>query len=214
MPAPQSKQPLANGRAGPAEDGAENGAKRGAEKGARRQNRGPSAAAGNRAALVAAAREVFAAAGYEAPLSAVARRAGVGQGSLYRHFPDRVSLAVAAFAENVSLLEDLAARPDSTLDECLDLLTEQAIASAAFMDMLSGHAGDPRVAPIAERVTAILARKLPGAQDARRFGPEVSPEDLLMCIGMVSGLIAKTPDGIRRETAERAWALLRRALAP
>ena len=214
MPAPQSKQPLANGRAGPAEDGAENGAKRGAEKGARRQNRGPSAAAGNRAALVAAAREVFAAAGYEAPLSAVARRAGVGQGSLYRHFPDRVSLAVAAFAENVSLLEDLAARPDSTLDECLDLLTEQAIASAAFMDMLSGHAGDPRVAPIAERVTAILARKLPGAQDAGRFGPEVRPEDLLMCIGMVSGLIAKTPDGIRRETAERAWALLRRALAP
>jgi len=30
----------------------------------------------------------------------------------------------------------------------------------------------------------------------------------------VSGLIAKTPDGIRRETAEHAWALLRRALAP
>ena len=206
MPAPQSKQSVANGRADPAE--------KGAASGARRQNRGPSAAAGNRAALVAAAREVFAAAGYEAPLSAVARRAGVGQGSLYRHFPDRVSLAVAAFAENVSLLEDLAARPDSTLDECLDLLTEQAIASAAFMDMLSGHAGDPRVAPIAERVTAILARKLPGAQDAGRFGPEVRPEDLLMCIGMVSGLIAKTPDGIRRETAERAWALLRRALAP
>ena len=210
MPAPQSKQPLANGRAGPAENGAE----RGAEKGARRQNRGPSAAAGNRAALVAAAREVFAAAGYEAPLSAVARRAGVGQGSLYRHFPDRVSLAVAAFAENVSLLEDLAARPDSTLDECLDLLTEQAIASAAFMDMLSGHAGDPRVAPIAERVTAVLARKLPSAQAAGRFGPEVRPEDLLMCAGMVSGLIAKTPEPIRRETAARAWALLRRALAP
>jgi len=210
MPAPQSKQPLANGHAGPAEKGVE----KGQAPGARRQNRGPSAAAENRAALVAAAREVFAAAGYEAPLSAVARRAGVGQGSLYRHFPDRVSLAVAAFAENVSLLEDLAARPDSTLDECLDLLTEQAIASAAFMDMLSGHAGDPRVAPIGERLTAILARKLPGAQAAGRFGPEVRPEDLLMCIGMVSGLIAKTPDALRRETAGRAWALLRRALAP
>ena len=49
---------------------------------------------------------------------------------------------------------------------------------------------------------------------AGRFGPEVRPEDLLMCAGMVSGLIAKTPEPIRRETAARAWALLRRALAP
>jgi AcrR family transcriptional regulator len=180
----------------------------------RRQNRGPSAAAENRAALVAAAREVFAAAGYDAPLSAVARRAGVGQGSLYRHFPDRVSLAVAAFEENVSLLEALAARPDSTLDECLELLTEQAITSAAFMDMLSGHAEDPRVAPIAEQVSAILARKLPEARRSGRCGPHVQPEDLLMTIGMVSGLIAKTPRASRRETAGRAWDLLRRALAP
>ncbi|MFB9629003.1 TetR/AcrR family transcriptional regulator [Nonomuraea helvata] len=54
-------------------------------------NRGPGAAVRNRAALIAAAREVFAAAGYDAPLSMVARVAGVGQGSLYRHFPDRVS---------------------------------------------------------------------------------------------------------------------------
>src|SRR6516165_1517939 len=166
MPAPQSKQPLANGRVSPAEKGAE----KDQAPGARRQNRGPSAAAENRAALVAAAREVFAADGYEAPLSAVARRAGVGQGSLYRHFPDRVSLAVAAFEENVGLLEVLAARPDSTLDECLEMLTEQAIDSAAFMDMLSGHAGDPRVAPIAERVSAILARKLPQARRTGRYG--------------------------------------------
>ena len=56
-------------------------------------NRGPSAGPENRRALIAAARAVFAESGYSAPLSAVARRAGVGQGSLYRHFPDRVALA-------------------------------------------------------------------------------------------------------------------------
>jgi AcrR family transcriptional regulator len=49
---------------------------------------------------------------------------GDGQGSLYRHFPDRTSLALAAFEENVSLLEGFAARPDSTLDECLELLSD------------------------------------------------------------------------------------------
>ncbi len=186
----------------------------GARQPGRRPNRGPSAAAGNRAALVAAAREVFASAGYDAPLSAVARRAGVGQGSLYRHFPDRVSLALAAFEENVSLLEDLAQQPDSTLDDCLNLITEQAITSAAFTDMLTGHADDPRVSPVADRVTAVLARKLPAAQAAGRYGRHVRPDDLLMSIGMVSGLIAKTPRDIRRQTAGRAWELLRRALAP
>jgi len=180
----------------------------------RRPNRGPSAAAGNRAALVAAAREVFASAGYDAPLSAVARRAGVGQGSLYRHFPDRMSLALAAFEENVSLLEGFAARPDSTLDECLELLTDQAITSAVFTDMLTGRADDPRVAPVAARVAAVLAGKLPAAQAAGRYGGHVRPADLLMSMGMVSGLIAKTPRAGRRETAQRAWALLRRALAP
>ena len=58
-----------------------------------RANRGPAAAAENRRALIAAAREVYADGGLAAPFSAVAKRAGVGQGSLYRHFPDRTALA-------------------------------------------------------------------------------------------------------------------------
>src|SRR6188472_1508327 len=73
-------------------------------------NRGPSAGPGNRRALIAAAREVFATEGLQAPFSAVAKKAGVGQGSLYRHFPDRLSLAVAVFDENLDELE-LAVEP-------------------------------------------------------------------------------------------------------
>jgi AcrR family transcriptional regulator len=176
---------------------------------ARRANRGPGAAAENRAALVAAAREVLAAGGFDAPLSAVARRAGVGQGSLYRHFPDRLSLALAAFAENIDELEVAAGRADSTLDDLLALLTEQAISATAFLDMLSGHAEDHRVAAMSERVTAVLAGKLPAAQRSGRYGDDVKPADLLMAIGMVSGLVARSPAAGRRATAERAWALLR-----
>jgi hypothetical protein len=46
------------------------------------------------------------------------------------------------------------------------LLLEQCITAAAFVDMLTryGRAGDPRVAAVAGRVTAVLADKLPGAQ--------------------------------------------------
>ncbi|HAN25892.1 MAG TPA: TetR/AcrR family transcriptional regulator, partial [Microbacterium ginsengisoli] len=64
-------------------------------KDAARPNRGRAAGPANRAALLAAAREVFGEQGLSAPLSAVARRAGVGQGSLYRHFPTRTALAAA-----------------------------------------------------------------------------------------------------------------------
>ncbi|MGH3209006.1 MAG: helix-turn-helix domain-containing protein [Trebonia sp.] len=179
---------------------------------ARRENRGPGAAAENRAALVAAAREVLADGGFDAPLSAVARRAGVGQGSLYRHFPDRLSLALAAFAENIAELEAAAGRADSTLDDLLALLTEQAISATAFLDLLSGHAEDHRVAVMSERVTTVLAVKLPAAQRSGRYGDDVEPADLLMAIGMVSGLVARSPAADRRATAERAWALLRRGI--
>ena len=181
--------------------------------GARKENRGPGAAAENRAALVTAAREVFGRDGIDAPLSAVARRAGVGQGSLYRHFPDRLSLALAAFAENIAALEAFAGRPDSTLDDLLALLTDQVIDAAAFLDMLSGHVGDPRVAAMSERVTAVLAAKLPDARRAGGYGAHVEPSDLLLAIGMLSGAVARTPAAQRRATAERAWFLLRRALA-
>src|SRR4030095_13303143 len=53
-------------------------------------NRGPAAGPENRRALIAAAREVFSADGLQAPFSAVGQKAGVGQGSLYRHFPARL----------------------------------------------------------------------------------------------------------------------------
>lgn len=92
-----------------------------------RPNRGRAAGDRNRQALVAAARRVFAAGGLAAPLSAVARAAGVGQGSLYRHFPDRIDLAVAAFEHNVTELEELAADPRTTLDDLLALVTRHAV---------------------------------------------------------------------------------------
>ncbi|MFD2354258.1 TetR/AcrR family transcriptional regulator [Nonomuraea ferruginea] len=143
----------------------------------RRPNRGPSAAAENRAALIAAAREVFAGAGYDAPLSMVARAAGVGQGSLYRHFPDRVSLALAVFEDSVAELEALAARPGATLDDLLALITEQAIASTAFVAMVTvPPQPDERILELRERVAELLAARLPAARDAGRVRDGVTAE--------------------------------------
>lgn len=180
----------------------------------RKANRGPSAAAENRAALVAAAREVFASAGFDAPLSAVARRAGVGQGSLYRHFPDRASLALAVFEANIAELEALAADPRATLDDLLALITEQIIASSAFIDMIRPSREDERLAEVGERMAALLTGKLAAAREAGSVRPDLGIGDLFLTIGMLAGVLAKTPADSRRRTAEHAWRLLRRSLRP
>ncbi|UPU87315.1 TetR/AcrR family transcriptional regulator [Demequina sp. TMPB413] len=62
----------------------------------------------NRDALIAAAREIFAAEGTEVPFEDFARRAGVGAGTLYRHFPTRDALAAAVYRAEVSALCDRA----------------------------------------------------------------------------------------------------------
>lgn len=181
----------------------------------RRPNRGPGAAAENRAALIAAAREVFADAGYDAPLTTVARVAGVGQGSLYRHFPDRVSLALAVFEDSVADLEALAAEPGTTLADMLALLTEQTIASTAFIDMVSvPSAGDLRVVEVRDRVAGLLAGTLAEARRAGRLREDVTADDLVLAVGMLAGLLARLPAAERRTTAERVWALLRHGIEP
>jgi AcrR family transcriptional regulator len=64
-------------------------------------------AARNRERLLKAATAVFSAGGADASLEAVARRAGVGIGTLYRHFPTREALYEAVYRHDVQYLSDL-----------------------------------------------------------------------------------------------------------
>src|SRR5579864_6996027 len=62
----------------------------------------------NRERLLEAAKAVFSSGGPDASLEAVARRAGVGIGTLYRHFPTREALFEAVYRREVEQLADLA----------------------------------------------------------------------------------------------------------
>ncbi|MFD4688839.1 TetR/AcrR family transcriptional regulator [Streptomyces sp. NPDC058463] len=64
--------------------------------------------------LVAAARDVFHDHGVDAPLDDIARRAGVGNATMYRHFPTRRELIIAVYSEEVA---ELCARSQSLLAE-------------------------------------------------------------------------------------------------
>lgn len=69
------------------------------------RRRGPRAdASRNAALLLAAARELIEEGGNDVALDEVARRAGVGNATLYRHFPTRADLLVAVYADEVSAL--------------------------------------------------------------------------------------------------------------
>ncbi|WP_307806999.1 helix-turn-helix domain-containing protein [Naasia sp. SYSU D00057] len=174
-------------------------------------NRGPSAGPENRRALLAAAREVFAESGYSAPLSAVARRAGVGQGSLYRHFPDRIALAAAVFEDNLGELEDVAASPDATLDDLLDRAAEQASVGAAFFDLVSGHRHDPRVEALGNRVRRVATALLERDREAGRISPAVTAEDVELALFMIASALARSEAAERPAVAARARAILHAA---
>lgn len=177
-------------------------------------NLGPSAGPANRAALVAAARAVFAEQGFGAPLSAVARLAGVGQGSLYRHFPDRISLAVAVFDDNVAALEGLASQPSATLADLFHSVAEQALGSTALIDMLSSGQDDERTRDLAVRVTAVARTLMEREQRQGRVAARLETDDVMLSISMLAFLLSRTPPEQRPAAAARAQDIFRRAFAP
>jgi AcrR family transcriptional regulator len=73
-----------------------------AGRGSRRPRRAD--AQRNRELLLAAAKEVFGERGADAPLDEIARRAGIGNATMYRHFPDRRELLIAVYADEVAAL--------------------------------------------------------------------------------------------------------------
>lgn len=70
----------------------------------------------NRQRILKAAAEVFTERGFEATLDDVARRAGVGVGTVYRRFPDKTSLAGALFEERIDALVEIAERAQQQPD--------------------------------------------------------------------------------------------------
>ncbi|MDT9682296.1 helix-turn-helix domain-containing protein [Streptomyces sp. TRM76323] len=177
--------------------------------GRRPANDGRKAAARNRAALLAAAREVYAEYGLEAPLSAIARRAGVGQGVLYRHFPDRAAVATAILEENVRQVEHAAAARGADMAQVLGVLTWHLTDSAAFIGILhadgaAGRSGGPSYASaLSGRVERALREHLP---DGHRLA--AAPDDLMVAVAMVSGAVTGPTREERENRARAAWRLL------
>ncbi|MQA77729.1 MAG: TetR family transcriptional regulator [Streptosporangiales bacterium] len=117
----------------------------------------------NRARVLAAAEEAFAAEGATVPLDEIARRAGVGAGTVYRHFPTKEALFEAVILHRVQDLTEHA-RADAAAEEAgtaffsfLRRLAETAAAKHDVTDALTGAGFD---------VTSVLAKAQADMRDA------------------------------------------------
>jgi AcrR family transcriptional regulator len=140
----------------------------------------------NRAKVLAAAQAAFATAGAGVSLGEVARRAGVGAGTVYRHFPTKEVLLEAVLSQRVErlsrLAEGYAASPDPGA-AFFAFVTEVVVSTPGNRDMcelLQGKDGWPRAVLLASgrRFSEALASLLGAAQRAGAVRPDLAVEDV------------------------------------
>lgn len=167
---------------------------------------------------MAAAREVFAASGFDAPLDAIARRAGVGRATLYRNFPDRFALGAAIFEQNLAALEALARAQRGRSDAFMTLLTamvEQQVEVQALIPALLVGPSAPDLQALVGRVTRLLAAPLRRARAAGVVRSDLRLADTISVLAMIAAAVANdSASGSRRRRATRALELLVHGLAP
>jgi AcrR family transcriptional regulator len=156
----------------------------------------------NRARVLLAAQEAFAAEGLAVPLDEIARRAGVGAGTVYRHFPTKETLfetiVLGRVREMAEHVRELAQAPDpgDAFFRMIDELVEQAAMKRDLTDALTAAGVDISDAlaqarsGISESIATVLAR----AQAAGTVRDDIGPHDLMM---LLSGtfIAASRPGG-------------------
>lgn len=154
----------------------------------------------NRDTLVAVARAAFTAADDAVPLEGIAREAGVGIGTLYRHFPTRESLVEAVYAAELddvvasagALLAELS--PDLALRAWMDRYAAFVATKRGMIDTLragwvSGRLATPTTR---ERITATIASILTAGARAGSLRADVDPDDVT---AMMLGVCLSTGTG-------------------
>jgi AcrR family transcriptional regulator len=170
----------------------------------------------NRDAVVAAARAAFSEKGLDAPLDAVAAKAGVGRGTVYRHFPTREDLVEAIHDDNLDRLERVIADAADPADAFIDFLTEAArllSADRGFAELLRRHTASAAAGQrVTTRLRKIVAAPLAQAQRAGRVRPDLRPDDVLLVLDMLGGAALGTDSRRRRGRERRALELMLDAL--
>ncbi|MEV7403016.1 TetR/AcrR family transcriptional regulator [Streptomyces sp. NPDC091267] len=149
----------------------------------------------------------------DAPVSAIAKKAGVGQGTFYRNFPNREALVLEVYRYEMQQVADTADQllrtrpPDRALREWMDRLAQYAMAKAGLAEALRtttgrhgslAHLGH---GPVTEAITLLLKAN----EEAGTIRPGLTPEDFVLAI---SGLWQLDPHSDWQPRAARLFDLL------
>ncbi|MBV8258767.1 MAG: TetR/AcrR family transcriptional regulator [Actinobacteria bacterium] len=162
----------------------------------------------NREAILAAARSLFSESGDVAMLD-IAKRAGVGQATVYRNFADRDALVAALSEEWIEELERVAADHADEPDGFFVVMRSLVDTMARFHGLVQcAHAGGEAFAPLQRRLEDVIARGLKQAKAAGYVRPDLTVDDMLLLLSMIDGALAREHDpAARASTATRVLSL-------
>jgi len=174
-------------------------------------------------ALLRAALAVFAKSGVDAPVREIAEKAGVGVGTVYRHFPQRSDLIVAVFQQEVDACADAAAplsakhAPGEALAQWLYRYLDFVSAKRGLAAAL--HSGDPAYSALPtyfdKRLKPALRGLLDAAISAGEIRSDVEPNMLISAVASLGAggrqwdpakarsILALVIDGLRDGAAGR-----------
>lgn len=156
----------------------------------------------NRDTILAAAIDTFSHSGLDASLEAIARQAGVGIGTLYRHFPTREALAIAAYRHEVEQLCDKATElhanlaPDQALREWMGRFVGYVAAKRGMAPILRTvlSPDDEYFTDLRAQIHGALGLLLQEAVQARLIRPDANVPDVMQAMS-----------GVWLASAEREW---------
>ena len=155
----------------------------------------------NRALVLAVAKEAFAAEGPGVSLDEIAKRAGVGAGTVHRHFPTKDALLEAVILDRMSSLSaestELVSRPDASesLFTLIERLSQEGANNLALSAALSGDraafVASPAAVTLNKNLTALLER----AKAEGGIRQDVTPTTLHAIISGVLAMEQRLPEG-------------------
>ncbi|MFJ9321463.1 TetR/AcrR family transcriptional regulator [Streptomyces globisporus] len=146
----------------------------------------------NQQTLLAAAAEVFVTSGVDAPIREIAKRAGVGMGTIYRHFPTRADLVVAVYRHQVEACAEAGPAllaeeesPFAALERWVDLFVDFLVTKHGLADALRSDSGgfEALHAYFLDRLVPVCGQLLDAAVGAGEARPGIEPYELMRGVG-------------------------------
>jgi AcrR family transcriptional regulator len=146
----------------------------------------------NEQTLLDAAAEAFVASGVEVPVRDIATRAGVGVGTIYRHFPTRADLIVAVYRHQVEACAEAGPRllaentsPHAALAGWIDLFVDFLVTKHGLAGAMQSEDAtfDTLHAYFLDRLVPVCAALLNSANTAGEIGSDVDALELMFGVG-------------------------------